>query len=40
LRIRPDENDVRITVRELELGPHTVDARPGADVVHLWAPLK
>ena len=39
-RIRPTMDDVTVTVKELGLGPHTVDARPGADVVHLWAPLK
>jgi hypothetical protein len=38
LRIRPDANDVRLTVRELGLGPHTVDAKPGSNVVHIWAP--
>jgi hypothetical protein len=39
-RIRPTMDDVTVTVKELGLGPHTVDARPGADVVHIWAPLK
>jgi len=36
-RIRPTYDDVRLTVQQLGFGAHTVDAKPGANVVHIWA---